>query len=295
MDPNPDSIFVIGNPRSGTTLLRLILDSHSLISIPPECGFVVWLSKQYGKWMKDDLSSVAMRMRFVSDLLACRKFETWKLDGQAIARVIEQEQPINYSELCAAVYLEFARSTHKSKIRFWGDKNNFHIHHLDLLAALFPQARFLHIVRDGRDVACSYREVMASMSDSPYFPKLPVDAAAVASEWSNNVLKVDKFLLKLPENQVRTISYEDLVERPDDTIRGVCEWLGLSFETEMMSYFDRNLKQGSEPAATMDWKKRTLEPISAKTVGQYRRLLTEDDVKIFNITAHLALENFGYV
>ncbi len=73
--------FIIGNPRSGTTLLRLMLNNHPLISVPPECGFAVWL---YEKYKAENFLDKSIVRNFIADVVKSRKFETWGIDKEAI-------------------------------------------------------------------------------------------------------------------------------------------------------------------------------------------------------------------
>lgn len=286
-------LFIIGNPRSGTSLLRLILTSHSKILIPPECGFIIWLSQIYSEWNQLDTHDSAKRKKYLDDLLACKKFETWGLSREKIEHQIITRKPQNYAQLCAIVYEAYGENIGE-KFSIWGDKNNFHIHHLRELYDLYGKARFLHIVRDGRDVACSYREVMKERSNSPYAPKLDTEISAIAEDWSSNVMKIQTFMESIPAVHVMTIRYEDLVSFPESTISSICNWLDVGFESEMLDFYRKNLAKSLEPSLTLDWKKRTMEPISQDTVGRHKNILTDDEESIFLSLADSVLRKFDY-
>lgn len=282
-------LFIIGNPRSGTTLLRLLLTAHAKILIPPECGFVVWLHDKYRDWPRTG----AGIGKFVEDLVACRKFDTWNLDASSLAASIAAAAPASYAELCRLVYLEFGARQDKHP-SIWGDKNNFHTRHLQELEGIFPGALFLHIVRDGRDVACSYRQVMERPSQSPYAPTLPVQIGAIAREWLDNVSRVRAFQETLPPNRQRTIRYEDLVADPPGRLAAICQWLGLDFQPTMLEFHEANRRHNTEPALTLDWKLRTLEPASGASVGQHRSLLSSAELDEFHTIAGPLLASYGY-
>ena len=88
-------LFVIGNPRSGTTLLRLMLTCHPAVIIPPECGFVIWLKRKYFNWALADSGNTAIVNELVNDLFECRKFETWELDQASVSRAIKLEKTLH--------------------------------------------------------------------------------------------------------------------------------------------------------------------------------------------------------
>src|SRR3990170_5812962 len=162
-------IFIIGNPRSGTTLLRLMLTCHHNIVIPPECGFAIWWHKKYKNWDVD--SSRCCLNEFMNDLFNSRKFETWNLKRELLEQFLAERRDQNYSDLISSIYEFYARQQ-KEKFERWGDKNNFHINHIETISGLFSEAKFIHIVRDGRDIACSYRKLYGEKFDSQYAPKL---------------------------------------------------------------------------------------------------------------------------
>jgi hypothetical protein len=274
-------------------LLRLILTSHSRVLIPPECGFIIWLQKNYANWQEFDNNDSARLETFIDDLFACKKFDTWLLDKGFVKGQIALHKPANYAELCAVIYAAFGMNNGK-KFSIWGDKNNFHLNHLYELLGLYKNARFLHIVRDGRDVACSYRDVMAAKSKSPYAPKLDTQIASIALEWSNNVTKVDSFMTLMPHEIAMTIKYEDLVSHSRSCMTAICEWLDIPFETDMLNFYQQNKSKKLEPESTMDWKKRTLQPISDDTLGRYAGLLSKQEQEEFWAVAASALHRFSY-
>jgi hypothetical protein len=288
-----DPLFIIGNPRSGTTMLRLMLACHSEVLIPPECGFIIWLKEKFSSWQRQDSHLCEKRSSFIEELFASKKFDTWKLEKNTVEEQIVFHQPATYADLCSVVYASYGLSIEK-RFSMWGDKNNFHINHMDCLLELYPNARFLHIVRDGRDVACSYREAMAKNSASPYAPKLKTRLSDIANEWFANVMRADSFMTKMPSRRAITIRYEDLVRDSSKTIEQICDWLGLQFESEMLYFHLINESKKLEPESTMAWKERTIKPISDETVGRYRLLLTNYELINFGEIAKKALSRFNY-
>jgi hypothetical protein len=285
-------IFVIGSPRSGTTLLRLMLTSHPAIVIPPECGFILWLQPRFGEWCTDASAEAEQRSAFLDALFGCRKFDTWDMDRGALDERIASSKPATYARLCACVVEVFACRFRK-RSALWGDKNNFHVAHIAELADIYPDASFLHIVRDVRDVACSYRKVMATPSNSPYRPNLPTGATEIASEWVRNVRCAMDALDRLP-NRRRTLRYEDLVADASSELRAICDWLGIAYDEEMVRFHEINLRRGLEPEGTIGWKALTREPVTAGRVGQYRHILEPGETAMLLALAGKEMERFGY-
>lgn len=270
------------------------MTTHPEVIIPPECGFIIWLRKKYGDWCVTDNSETPRLELFCDDLFECKKFDTWRLNREGVKKQVLIHQPVNYAELCRVVYASFAVDSGR-EFSIWGDKNNFYLSHLDELLDLYKGAKFLHIVRDGRDIACSYREVMKNKSDSPYAPNLKTGIYDIAMEWSSNAMKIDSFMSEQETGVAITVRYEDLVLEPLVTIKSICKWLGIPFEVSMLDYYQKNKKNNLEPSLTIDWKKRTLKPISDETVGRFVKLLSIEEQAEFVKIAEEALKRFLYL
>ena len=286
--------FVIGSPRSGTTMLRLMLTMHPRLVVPPECGFLLWLQPQFGPWNRGDFSDESNQIEFCRAVVTSRKFQTWQLSEKEVITAVEASRPESYADACAAIYRLFA--SHEGKPdAIWGDKNNYYLAHIANIKELYPWARFLHIVRDGRDVACSYREVMAQSRTSPYHPDLPVAIADIARQWAGDVQSIRTQFAALPGNHALETRYEDLVSDPEQELGRICDWLGIAYAPEMLLFHEVNRTRGLEPAATIEWKLRTLDPVNSSTVGRHASLLASDELGAFIEVAEAELRQYGYL
>ena len=213
LPPLKPPIFILGNPRSGTTMLRLMLTCHREIVVPPECGFAVWFYDAYRDWNPSRTAA------FVDDLMGARKFCTWGVSRDELTDFFARRLPTSYAEAAALVYECYGRCRGRRFSR-WGDKNNFHIDHIDTLDELFPRSFFVHIVRDGRSVACSYQQMHAEAFESRFAPQLPSKIADVAAEWRGNNEKIDAGLAALGPGRSHRLRFEDLVcDRPTGPVR----------------------------------------------------------------------------
>ncbi len=280
-------IFLLGNPRSGTTLLRLMLTCHRDIVVPPECGFAVWYYDKYRDWNPDQIPT------FVEDVAAAKKFDTWGLTRGELSAALEEDPPASYAEAASRVYELYGRGRDRGFAR-WGDKNNFYIDHVATLDTLFPQAVFVHIVRDGRNVACSYKKLHATSFTSPYAPKLPWKIEEIADEWQANNDKIEAGLAELAPERGVSIRFEDLVVDPEATLRSLCAALTEAFDPAMLDYHRTNASQQLEPAELLPWKQKTLRPLIRSEVDRFRRELEPGEVAAFEDVAGDALERYGY-
>lgn len=287
------NLFILGNPRSGTSLLRLILNCHGEISVPPECGFIQWWSQKYGKWSIENSYKSIDISNFVEDIKSSKKIETWGLDFHKLKVLIAQIKPKDYASLCNLVIYQYGLQINKEP-RILGDKNNYYLDHLDLLDEMFPNAYYIAIIRDGRDVACSYLELNKLSIDSPYKPKLSNSIKDIAIEWDKNNKNLIDFCSN-HRNDLRTIiRFEDLVKNMESTLRGLCKFLKVTYDPLMTEYHLQNNNNLVEPDATLGWKKKTREAPDKSKVGRYQIELSIEEVQIFNDLAKDSLKKFNY-
>jgi len=287
---NPGPIFILGNPRSGTTLLRLILNAHSKIFIPPECGFAIWLSSTYQNWTREDTNGKRLDI-FLNDLSKAKKFETWEISENALKNYIYNVQPCSYNELASSVYC-FYSITHHIEKKIWGDKNNFYIQHVPDIRKIFPNARFVLIIRDGRDVATSYIKLTKEKINSKYAPRLSADMSDIAKEWyTNNLMAINS--LRLNSSSYIIIRYEDLVCNSASTLNEVCRTLDLNYEENMLNYYLE--AESNEPSEFFQWKHKNKHPIDNKSIGQYKNALSKQQISEFNLISEKLLREFNYI
>lgn len=282
-------VFILGNNRSGTSLLRLILTCHEEIIIPPESHFMLWNYDKYRFWTPEDGYE-----NFLFDLFGSTKFETWKLDKTELKSFLIQRNPKSYSELCADVYIFYGIKQNKMP-SLWGDKNSLWVEKLPVLHLLYPNAKFIHIVRDGRDVATSY--LTLSEYTGPrhkYYPNLSCQIEEIAKIWNNNVLSVSRFLFQLPSQNYIEIKYEDLILYTQATLTKVFDFLGLPLSPTVFNYYEINKSQKFEPDEFLVWKSKLNEPPDKGNIGKYKHKLTQSEIKAFEQIATEALEKYGY-
>lgn len=280
-------VFVIGNPRSGTTLLRLMLTCHPKVVVPPEGAFMIHLYRKYRNY-SGALNEIPA---FVKEVLTASKMEFWGLDQVELITYLEARNPRTYADLVDGVYRYYAEKNNPDG-HFWGDKNNFHLDHIPTIARLFPDARFVHIVRDGRDVACSYRDLYGVRG--PYAPDLPNSVQAVASQWRRNLHRIHADLCRISPQQVHELRYEDLVAEPQLTLERVCNTLGIEFADDMLAYAEKNREKNLEPEAFDAWKSLARESLTASQVNRWRREMFAEDLHLFERIAGKELAQYCY-
>lgn len=274
--------FILGNPRSGTTLLRLMLNAHSELVVPPEAGFAVWL---LNSWKNDIPYNNEV---FVKELLKTNKIENWNLDPENLLYYLESKKARCLTSAINLVYKYYSEKCN-ANIALIGDKNNYFIHHIPELRELSPNAKFIHIVRDGRDVACSYRNVMSKKINSKYAPKLPIGMKEIAEEWSENNRGIRTELRNSDHILVRL---EDLTANPELELSGICEFLNVKYEGRMLDYYKME-ENSFEPKEYDQWKLKNKQPIFNE-VDAYKDSLLVVEIKEFEKYAKDELLEYKY-
>jgi hypothetical protein len=271
------SVFpmVVGSGRSGTTLLRAIFDSHPEMAVLHESHFLGQMARirdvyeRTGRFAAD---------RFLSDLRERFPFEAHGLSQTTIADSFERDPPRDFADAVRQIFALYARS--KGKARY-ADKTPEHVRAIPRLASLFPEARFVHVIRDGRDVALS-------LLDMGWGPQT---VAAAALYWRQRVELGIKAGRVLP-SRYREVKYEDLVADPEGVVRSLCEFLELSFDGRMLRYFERAEEVVAETGFPHQHRRLTLPP--AAGLRDWRRSMASEDVALFEVLAGDVLGEVGY-
>jgi hypothetical protein len=206
--------FIVGVGRSGTTLLRLMLDAHPELAIPGETHFLAdFLGQDVAGLTKDWFFRTVTEAPTWPNLL---------VDEAAFAEVLDEIEPYSVSEAIRAFYRLYAHRFGKER---WGDKTPPYRGHMVGIQRLLPEARFIHLIRDGRDAALSYRGLWFGPGK---------DIEAQARFWVAEVRSARTQSVEL--RYYLEIKYETLVSDPETTLRSICDYLGLSYHPRMLDY-----------------------------------------------------------
>ncbi len=187
------------------------------------------------------------------------------------------ERP-TFAEAIQAIYRLYAESQGKSR---FGDKTPLYLQHLDVLERAFPGARYVHIVRDGRDAAVS----LLAMTRKPRFNLArPRGVGDFAVAWQREVRAAQEFGRTHPYHEVR---YEDLVDQPEARLREVCAFLELEYEPGMLEYHRRE-----DPSLYADHPRLAEPPV--RDTRSWRRELRPADAELFEAIAGDLLSELGY-
>jgi hypothetical protein len=271
----PDPFFIVGNDRSGTTMLRLIVDRGPDAAVPPESMFLTDFAPAFAAGGPRDERAARQLME---EVWAHPKVRLWELPPQPPAIPPGLAPPDAYRFVVAAPFEAYAARHGKAR---WGDKTPHYVHHIDALLRVWPRARFVVLVRDGRDVALSLRRM----------PFGPNNAWAAAQWWARGIRAGARAQRAHPES-VRTLRYEDLAARPREEVPRLCEFLGLRYTDDMLAL------EKTDPARIVadqaGWFPTLFEGINTDAVGRWEREMSRRDQRIFAALAGDELEQLGY-
>lgn len=256
-------------------MLRLMLNSHPQLAVPHESKFILSLYPELPKY--GDLSRRENVARLLDDIAEHQAVKAGQL---IVDRRLVLKQPIaSYAQLVDAIMRTKAQSLGKAR---WGDKTPFYTPSIDVLWRLFPEAKIVHLVRDGRDVLLSHKKV-SWLSNS--LPKIAADWRWMTTicHKVGSVRGPDFFL---------EIKYEDLVRQPEAILRQICAFLGEEFAPEMLLYH-RTARQ-EVPTESLRWHESSVQAPDPAKLLQWKTRLSRADRIIFEQIAGDTLDLFGY-
>jgi hypothetical protein len=275
-DTPPPFTFVVGCGRSGTTVLRTVLDAHPSLAVAHEGRFVAPLGLRRSRYERPEGFDTD---RLMADLLADRAVRTnLELDEDDLRAALAAGVR-DFADATRRVFAHYAGKRGKAR---YGDKFPGYVLRMDLVAGLFPEGRFVHIVRDGRDVALSSAAIDGHEDD-------PV---ALALNWVTRVRAGRAAGARLGPARYHEVRYESLVAEPGATVEAVCGFLDLGYEPAMLAFGDR---AGAVPpkVETNPRHARLAEPLSPGT-RSWRTHMERDDLAAFEATAGGLLDELGY-
>src|SRR5436190_18735778 len=213
-------VIILGVGRSGTTLLRVMLDRSSELAIPYETFFVPQLAHRHGR--RPDLDD------FLDDLGRLRTLYDWGISPDDVRPRLREG--MTTSEAIVAIFETYAERQGKPR---WGDKTPLYMQQLPLLERLFSDALWVHLVRDGRDAALSFLALPAGFSGKTWAQ--PRTVAQFAARWKVEI-DAARALGRRAGGRYLELRYEDVVADPARELGRTCEFASLPWEQAMVEY-----------------------------------------------------------
>ena len=277
-------VFVGGCPRSGTTLLRSMLNAHPALALPRETHFVLEAYRRRASF--GDLRDDANRARLATWIVTRKRtqFDRLELSRDRSLRALRDAPPTVGSVVGTALEL-FAERFGKPR---WGDKRPRYVQELPAIFDMFPDAQFVAIVRDPRAVVASMKKL--GWLDSWYDGTV----AGGVDRWLHAVRAGRQGLRRYRDDQLLEIRYEDLVDDPAGVLSHMCTFLGLSHDgLDAMLQFHR----GDTDIPTRMRSKyhpKLMQPVTDVALQSWNSVLTLEEVAFIEQTTSREMAHYGY-
>lgn len=275
-------IFVVGCDRSGTTLFSIALNRLEGLHMTLESGFIPSLASQNDTY--GDFTQARQRWYLIRDLQRWQAtsktyaFDVLDVTEDEAERALAECSPTDYAGAVDALFSASASKFEKSR---WGNKTPGYVEEIDAIHALFPNAQFIHLLRDPRDVASSL--IKAGWFDSYY---------GAAHRWQKRVSTGLQQGRRLPDDQYLEVKYECLLQDPEMTMRKVCDWISEPFSPHILE------TQEVGTAAVADAHENLFpllnKPIDPSRAYNWRQSLTYLDVAEVEQVTRSLMQRVGY-
>jgi Sulfotransferase domain. len=272
--------FIIGSERSGTTLLMVMLDAHSRLCVPE----VTWYYPRFRAYLHTygDLERPGAFRTLVSEMVFGLKTpffgKPWN-PRTIVDEILESTKAPVFSEAFRAILQRVADEEGKPR---WGEKTPHNLYYVREILEDFPDARFVHLIRDGRDVAV---EQLRSAFG-------PTNILAAAKIWKRTQRAAARWRREVPAEQWLDVRYEDLAANPEREVARVLDFLGEEHEASTLEFYRGETAR--RRARTRDHRPLG-EPVSTAYTGIYRRYLSVWEQEVFAGVAGEELLAAGYV
>ena len=270
--PRPP-LFVFGSGRSGTSLLARMLDSHPAIAVPYESHLY---NRIHPRARGLNLDAPAARELLVRQILSTADLHQWRPRPSLEATLAAIRRP-GFHGIVEALMESWTSSRGKTR---WGEKTPHHTFCWQTIREGFPDLKVVHLVRDGRDVALSFRS-------APFGPKHVYPAA---QHWARVVTTAEAAGAALGAGSFLVVRYEDLVSDPERELRRICALLGEDYDPGMLDYHARDVPYPTDARNAANLQR----PVLGDACGRWRTGLSLREQRIFEAVAGEQLKRYGY-
>jgi hypothetical protein len=275
-------VFFVGCSRSGTTLLRRVGNAHPELAILSEQH---WLPR-YWEWRIGITPEGTVTRDLLDMLLADRRFSRLDLPFSRVVQLVEDGAPKPYARFVTELFDLYAELAGK---HIAGEKTPKYVRYLPTLHLLWPDARFVHLVRDGRDVALSILEWNKAERNAGRFPTWDADPlTTTAFYWEWNVRLGREAGALLGPERYYELRYEALVLDPESECRKLCDFVDVAYDPSMLRFHEGRARTQPTLSAKKAWK-----PITPG-LRSWREQMPPGDVVRFEAAAGPLLDELGY-
>jgi hypothetical protein len=273
-------VFFVGCPRSGTTLLRRLADAHPELAVARGTRWIARTFEFRRGLTEDEFVTPKLLERLRDDPF---RLERLALEEKDLKRLLADGERVSFADLVTRLYDLYGERHGK---RLVGDKTPGYVRYLEMLHGLWPEVRFVHIVRDGRDVCLSVLDWRKDATGFSTFAADPVTTTAVWWEWYVRLgLEGGSALGPGLYHELR---YESLVAAPEPECVRLCAFLGIPFDDAMLRFHEGRVQDDPELDAKKAWR-----PVTPG-LRSWRSEMRHEDVVRFEAAAGDLLDELGY-
>lgn len=265
-----NAVFIMGCDRSGTTFFGSLLGAHSECIVTPESQFKI------DSYSEKERISFDPKETF-SKIKDTSRFHHW--NANITFTDSEYEQIKDYPDLILDIVKKYnIEKQHKPTAKIWIDHTPINIEYVDLLKSFYPNAKFLHIIRDGRGVAASYKNVIWG----------PKSMQNIANFWLKELAHGFAYEAKYPES-VLSLRYEDLLLDTEATVKKVTDFIGIAYEEEML-----NANGLIVPEFTKHQHKLVGQKADKSRIEAWKNALSKREIELLEYRTKNMLQFLGY-
>lgn len=277
-------VFIVGCARSGTTLLQRVVNAHPRIAITPEMHWITHHFRDKKKWLAPVGRVTADQV--ASMIQNTKRFSQFEFTPEEFAGLLPEGQPIPYVAFLNGIFALYQKHSGKPLV---GNKTPAYVRRIPILHGLWPEAKFVHIIRDGRDVGLSVLNwYHAEMTAGRYSTWAEDRVATTALWWKRKVRLGLQGGRSLRPELYYELFYERFVHQPAEECAKLCAFLGVPYSETMLRFHEGRTK--TKPG--LDAKKAWL-PITPG-LRDWRTQMAPDDQERFEAVAGDLLDELGY-
>ena len=285
--------FILGRPRSGTTLLTQLFNAHPNVRIAPELPIMLFLYQRFKKvknWDEATIRSFVDHIFYYSKF-SVRRVENLKLDKEFIISELLKYKEIGSIQLFLKSMDYYAYSVYTKEETLWiGDKNPIYSIYIDRLRKIFPDAKFICIIRDYRDNFISIRKLAEK--------EIAVEAPSLTLQVARWRYFVRLFLdcKRCYPDKYYILRYEDLVTEQEKTVRSLCDFLGIAYDPSVFEFYQKK-EEVMEIFSNTIWEKfheNLLNPVNTSRMNTWQDKLTSQQVRMADQIAGRYADKLSY-
>lgn len=263
-------IFIVGCPRSGTTVMKELFNNHPEVAIPDETGIFDWL---YNRPLYKKLLP----------LKASKNLALVKSLGEAVTNEFDALPASKRKSAKSAIDFLLQGYAKRERKSYWGEKTPLNIHYLGKILNIYPDATIIYMIRDPRAVASSFKRYIDHKRGKEDF-WITEDINKAIKLWKKSVDQATYF-----KNQVNFVKYEDFVANPQSTVQELCEIIGLHYYEKMFKFY-----KNSSPSNQEVWHRETTKPVNQSNIDKWQTELSEEEIKTIERDLKGYMEKFDY-